>query len=220
MDTGNNVLKRYIDFTGVIGTLKNGLRFSDGINWIDKNDVYDITKYNEMSNDKLLLLCFCDGAGSIYHWGLSLIQSADKVLDYHDVRCCMEFDKGKLTKKIHELGLDLKSAQYCTFDEIKNKSIADLPYLKRIEYSIEKECRVVCQVPKDFQEYKYITDIKDCLNKVTIGQCTPEQYAKIKIELLEYLTEEQIKENLFLESPKWTKCIDNAFCKRNKMRID
>ena len=86
----------------------------------------------------------------------------------------------------------------------------DLPYLKRNEFSIEKEYRIIYQGDKS--EF-FLLDIIPYIDKIVIGLC-PENKSDKFNEIKQYLTttfhidETKITQNLLKNSNEWNNNVD------------
>lgn len=215
-------LKNIRHFTSVENLcliLKNGLRMGDARNWEDKNDSYGIQRYAELQNGKkVLVLCFCATTGNVHHWKSLKSQKG--------LMCAIGIRKDDFYKYIWEFfnhgGDDViqepRFVIYCKNSEIQNNKIEDLPYLKKSEYKIEREIRILYVGEKTDV---YIPNIKEYIEYVIIDSSNLELYQLAKETLVERygIDKSKIRGNGFSNSQIWQQNVD-ALIANSKSYID
>lgn len=199
--------------------LKNGLRMGNAKNWEDKNDSYGIQRYAELQNGKkVLVLCFCATPGNVHHWTSLKAQKG--------LMCAIGIRKDDFYKYIQGFfnhGVDdviqePRSVIYCKGSEIQNHKIEDLPYLKKPEYKIEREIRILYVGEKTDV---YIPNIKEYIEYVIIDSSNLELYQLAKETLVERygIDKSKIRGNGFSNSQIWQQNVD-ALIANSKSYID
>lgn len=206
MEENKNQLKHYTSVSTLYKILANGFMFQDGKSWDDENDKYTLQKYREYISPKnVLALCFCDGAGNAYHW--TALGKIDPNDPYSEIKCSIVLNKDKFLKYVDSEGMSHQEMKYCRNSEIRGYHIKDLPYLKRNEFSIEKEYRVI--YTGDKSEF-FLTDIIPHIDKIVIGLCDKKEFDKIRkyIATTFHIDEAKITQNLLKGSEEWNKNVD------------
>lgn len=202
MKEESNVLKHFTNVSVLFKILKGGFRFSDGANWDDKNDYFDIKTYSSQMQQNILVLCFCDGAGNVYHWNtLGRKNNNEKFVH---IKCSIVLNKDKFLKYIDDsLGIyKHRNVIYCRNEEIKIKRAADIPFLKRKEFEVENEYRIIYSGNNDCE---VINGIKPFIEKIVIGICSPLEYEEIKLLLTSKhrIPLSKIGQNKLTDSQEW-----------------
>lgn len=182
--------------------LKNGFRMSDAQNWEDKNDSYGIRRYAELQNgQKVLVLCFCTTKGNVYHWKSLKSQKG--------LMCSIDIKKDEFFNYVRTLDgfREPKYVDYCNNDEIPKKDKENMPYLKRSEYRIENEIRILYVGDRTDV---LIPNIQRFIASITIDSSNPELYKLAEDTLVNQygIGKKQIKKNGFTDSKVWQQNID------------
>lgn len=198
------LIRHFTSVENLESILQDGLKMGNTKKWEDKNDSYGIQCYAELQNgQKVLVLCFCATKGNVYHW--------NSLKNGEDLMCSIDIRKNDFFEYIKKLdGFQKpKSVIYCNNDDVLNlQNTDDLPYLKRAEYEIEKEIRIL-YIGKETEVY--IPDIRDYVEQITIGTSDDEKIKQIKEELKKKLSESlrvPITTNGFMNSKFWQQNID------------
>ncbi len=162
--------------------LQTGLKLSDGKNWKDKNDLYGIDIYREYQNgNNVLVLCFCNNRGNVFLWNDKEYSPTIQLKDY---RCCIKFKKNALSKHIKTIAgvKQPRLIEYCSNEDVLNSqyAIEDIPYLKRKEYEIEHEVRIIYI---GLEKEKFIPNINDCISEITIETNRKDVLRQLQTEL-------------------------------------
>ena len=207
MEENNNQLKHYTSVSTLYKILTSGFKFQNGESWDDKNDRYTLQKYREYVYPKnVLVLCFCDGAGNVYHW--TALGKTDSNDSTSHIKCSIVLNKDKFLKYVDSIeGMSHIEMKYCRNNEILRCQMEDLPYLKRNEFSIEKEYRVIYKGDKS--EF-FLPDIIPYIDKIVIGLCTEAEFEEIKqhITTTFHIDETKITQNLLKGSKDWNDNVD------------
>lgn len=219
MEENNNQLKHYTSVSTLCKILAKGFKFQNGESWDDENDKYTLQKYREyIYPQNVLVLCFCDGAGNVYHWTALGKTDSDNDSD-SQIKCSIVLNKDKFLKYVDSIeGMSHHEMKYCRNDEIQGHRIEDLPYLKRNEFSIEKEYRVIYKGGKS--EF-FLSDIISYIDKIVIGLCTKAEFDEIKqhITTTFHIDEAKITQNLLKGSKEWNDNVD-VIAQRAPKRIN
>lgn len=163
--------------------LLSGLKLSDGKNWKDQNDLYGIEQYRkslEEYGENILVLCFCNNKGNVFLWK----EKEESPTHTEDYRCRIGFNTNLLRKHLANIdGIrEPRPVKYYSNKDVLNRkyTIKDIPYLKRKEYAIEDEVRIVYV---GSEKEKTIPNIKDCITSITINTNRKEVLQQIKKEL-------------------------------------
>lgn len=186
--------------------LKNGLRMGDAKNWEDKNDSYGIQRYAELQNGKkVLVLCFCATPGNVHHWTSLKTQKG--------LMCAIDIRKDDFFNYVKTLGgfQEPKSVIYCKNKNVLDQSRENLPYLKRSEYHIEREIRILYVGHSNTEKDVYIPNIKEFIEHVIIEMSNEELYNLAKETLVDKkygIEKSKIRGEGFLDSKVWKQNID------------
>jgi hypothetical protein len=189
MNSKTNTLNRFTTLPVVLDMLMNKhLVFSNPKNWDDKNDseILEIYKKKKYSGKKakLFALCFLKDHETIHHW---------KAFADGTSGCCIEFDKGKLTKLLSEYqGVRFGPVIYKRLKDLGDGSVdecvAMIPFIKRWPYRFEKEFRVVWDGITRKNNYEIPLKNFDIITRITLSQ-NLEKTDKLFIKLQNFLSE-------------------------------
>lgn len=206
-ENNNNQLKHYTSVSTLYKILVKGFMFQNGESWDDDNDRYTLQIYRDyISPQNVLALCFCDGAGNAYHW--TALGKIDPNDPYSEIKCSIVLNKDTFLKYIDSIdGMSHQEMMYCKNNKVAEHQIEDLPYLKRNEFSIEKEYRVIYKGDKS--EF-FLPDIIPYIDKIVIGLCMEEKFDEIKQHLTAkfHIDETKITQNLLKGSKDWNDNVD------------
>lgn len=146
----SHLLRHYTNVDALFHILKEGFRFGTPSKmWDDQNDAYCVSLYAKRHKKKAYVLCFCVGLGNFHHWNyfggnIGLRQCSDC---YKAIKCNIVIKRDYVERLLHENKMALHTVIHMEKDELCQKmdNILDinLPYLKRSEYWVEQEARVV-----------------------------------------------------------------------------
>ncbi len=208
----SNTIYHFTSVGNLYRILLSGLKLSDGRNWKDKNDRYGIEQYRkflEKDGKNILVLCFCNNKGNVFLWK-EKEESPSQLTQYDEYICRIGFNTKLLRKHLANIdGIrEPRLIEYCSNNEVLNSqyTVEEIPYLKREEYAIEHEVRIVYV---GFEEEIFITNIKDCITDITINTNKKEVLQHIQEKLHhEYNIDNRIiKSNGYSNSPTWQKNI-------------
>lgn len=200
--------------------LQDGFRMGDTQKWKDKNDSYGIQRYAELQNGQnVLVLCFCATKGNVYHWNslkkksTQTSENQTKTEKYTDLMCSIDIKKEEFFSYVKSLnGFQApKSVIYCKNAKVLEQSKDNLPYLKRAEYHIEKEIRILyIGSQTNSKEKIYIPNIKDYIAHITIDSSNLQLYKIAKKTLVEKfnIDKSKIRGNGFSNSKVWQRNIN------------
>lgn len=210
-----SIVRHFTSVENLFKILDNGLMFSDASQWDDENDRYGMMRYKELQNgNNVLVLCFCDGKGNAYHWMHKKHQKADDDTNaennkkYGEIQCSIDINKNDLFNYIEHMENVCRPQEmkYCRNAEIQGKDIDDIPYLKRKEYEIEKEIRVLYIGTENKIS---IQDINQFIHSITLESIDVSMKRSIIQKLKEYkLGSIPIKYNGYVNSEIWKQGID------------
>lgn len=207
MEENKNQLKHYTSVSTLYKILAKGFMFQDGKSWNDKNDRYTLQKYREYVYPKnVLVLCFCDGAGNVYHW--AALGKIDPNDSDSQIKCSIVLNKDTFLKHIDSIvGMSHREMMYCKNNKVAEHQMEDLPYLKRKEFSVEKEYRII--YTGDKSEF-FLSDIIPYIDKIVIGLCTEAEFDEIKQHIVTAfnIDEAKITQNLLNGSKEWNDNVD------------
>ncbi len=208
----SNTIYHFTSVGNLYRILLSGLKLSDGKNWKDKNDRYGIEQYRkflEKDGKNILVLCFCNNKGNVFLWK-EKEESPSQLTQYDEYICRIGFNT-KLLRKHLEKNAGIRKpcpVKYCSNKDVLNRkyTIEDIPYLKRKEYAIEDEVRIVYI---GSEKEKFITNINDCITSITINTNNKEVLQQIKEELCSTygIDKKMVKSNGYSNSPTWQKNI-------------
>ena len=205
-----NVLKHYTNVDALFKILSDGFLFSDGQKWEDKNDSFDIQQYAIYLNKHVLVLCFCDGDGNIYHW--NSLGWKDKKNKNSNIKCSIVLNKEEMLQYIRTLGSDYEhhNVIYCHNADVSMKNVSEVPYLKRMEFAVEKEYRIVY---KGTHSNVLLPCIQRYVTKIVIGRCESSDFDMIRNKLnSDYgIPLDIIRQNKLLDSQEWRNNIQKLF---------
>lgn len=138
-------LKRYTTLASVVDMLvEEHLPLLDPIKWKDTNDTHFLGIYQDCVNAKgVYAACFTQAAETYHHW---------QVFAGENEGVCIEFDKKRLLESLQEKGSylwgDVKYRSLKQMARRKRINVYELPFLKRIGFSDEKEFRLIYRSSK------------------------------------------------------------------------
>lgn len=207
MEENKKQLKHYTSVSTLYKILTDGFMFQDGNSWDDKNDKYTLQKYREyVYPQNVLVLCFCDGAGNVYHW--TALGKTDPNDSDSQIKCSIVLNKDTFLKHIDSIvGMSHHEMMYCKNNKVAEHQMENLPYLKRNEFAIEKEYRIIYTGDKSGF---FLSDIIPYIDKIVIGLCTEEKFDKIKQHIVTtfHIDEAKITQNLLNGSKEWNENVD------------
>lgn len=142
---GQPVLRHFTSVDALIHILSEGFRFSSPDGWEDKNDEYCVKQYGKLIGKKLYALCFCKGKGNIHHWSAFGHQKGHSI--YKHIPCAIEINVNQFQQALSQRQMQLTPIKYVKQDDITKDltSINDLPFVKRNEYRVEREQRILVE---------------------------------------------------------------------------
>ena len=188
-----NKLNHFTTFSAVKGILKEGMRFSTGCNWQDRNDAELLALYREITgNINAGALCFLNDDETIYHWTCF---SKDDLKE----ACCIEFKKKELLQNyLYDKDYLCQEVQYDVLKEVHFSTPNELLFTKRHPYRFEREYRIVSLNGGYIQ-------VKDYINKITLSpDLSEKEYKQRKQDLLtEFGITCDINQSTVFENPEW-----------------
>lgn len=186
-DQKDECLRHYTNVDALFKILESGgLKFAEPSDkWEDKNDRYCVEKYSKIKQKKARVLCFCNGIGNIHHWSYFHEHNLPKSCEgcRKGIACHIRFKnefKAIIEEKFANYAQDI---QYCSIQDLQNygsEQIDILPYLKRSEYRVEQEFRVLCMDEKE-QILKFDSNMVEAVVLLLDPNC--DEYKKIKHQL-------------------------------------
>ena len=136
-----STIRHFTNADALYKILEQGLKFSSGRSWSDKDDVFDIKQYSKIIKKDVAVLCMCNGMGNLHHW--AIIRNKGKGLNA--IKCSIVFNKNDFLRYVSSLKKFEKprKVKYCSEIDVLTCDISDIPYLKKREYDIEKEIRFI-----------------------------------------------------------------------------
>lgn len=124
-----NKLNHFTTFSALKGILKEGMRFSTGCNWQDKNDAELLALYREITgNTNTGVLCLLNDDETVYHWTYF---SKDELKE----ACCVELKKKELLQNyLYNKDFLCQEVQYDVLKEVKFDNPEELLFTKRYPY--------------------------------------------------------------------------------------
>ena len=198
----NDKLNKFITYEYLKKTLKNGLHFSDGEKWLDKNDKELLDLFNSKSGKEARVVCLMQEDETIYHWQSFAYDSCEQEV------CCIEFDKEMLLSLYDKKdGIVYGDVEYKSIDEVVYDEPKKLLFTKRLPYRYEKEYRIV-YVSADKNELlkPNIDEFRKCITKISMsGRLSQKQYKHRKAYLIKEfsLLDSQINQSTIERNPIW-----------------
>lgn len=196
-----NKLNKFTTYKYVLCTLNNGLFFSDGKSWPDKNDSELLDVFRKQSDKDVKVACLMQEDETIYHW-----QSFANGSCLQEV-CCIEFDSDKLLSVYKpEKGYISDFVNYASIEEVVFDSPLKLLFTKRLPYRYEKEFRIIhIGNEEDFQQID-MDSFRQAITKITMsGSLSQEEYHQRKEYLMNSfsLSNNQINQSTIENNPFW-----------------
>lgn len=145
-----HLLRHYTNVDAMFHILDEGFRFgTPSKNWDDQNDAFCVSLYAKRHKKKAYVLCFCIGLGNFHHWNyfggnIGLRQCKDC---YKGIKCNIVMNRESVENLLSEQNMNLRDVIRLEKNELRHNTNsipdANLPFLKRSEYWIEQEARVV-----------------------------------------------------------------------------
>lgn len=215
----NGSIRHYTDVDALFKILDNGLMFSrPRPTWDDKNDYYTLHKYEELKQKDVYVLCFCNEIGNTHHWSYFGSNKYPTICAgcFKSIKCNIKLNRAKFEEKLAQRHLSLKDIIYCKSTEISQKllSIEDLPLLKKNEYCIENELRVLAIVNQGSKRPDNIQITPECIEGISILlPNSSTMYKQLKKELNTMYPKIIIKFSGVRNSPRWKTYISNQLKK-------
>lgn len=188
-----NKLNHFTTFSAVKGILKEGMRFSTGCNWQDKNDAELLALYREITgNINTGVLCFLNDDETVYHWTYF---SKDDLKE----ACCIELMKKELLQKyLYNEDFLRQEVQYDVLKEVKFDNPEELLFIKRYPYRFEREYRIVSLKGGSIP-------VKEYISKITLSpELSKKEFDRKKQELLtKFGLTCDINPSTVFENPEW-----------------
>ena len=184
-------IRHYTNLKALWGILEKGFRFgTPRDDWDDLNDYFTLSHYEELTNSKVFVICFCAGLGNAHHWYYYGYNTGAMTYENctDNIKCNIKLDRQKFENKLHLRGLKLKPVKYAITNE--EASLNDRPthntldqvlmckedllYIKRSEYEVEKELRIIALKDKkkasEIEQSRpdNISDFIDCIESITL----------------------------------------------------
>lgn len=197
-----NKLNKFTTYKYVLCTLNNGLFFSDGKNWPDKNDSELIELFRKQSDKDVKAACLMQEDETIYHWQSFANESCPQEV------CCIEFDSDKLLSIYKpENGYISDFVNYASIEDVVFDSPLKLLFTKRLPYRYEKEFRIVHIGNKEENIPQIdIDSFRKAITKITMsGNLSQEEYHQRKEYLMSSfsLNDNQINQSTIEKNPFW-----------------
>ncbi len=204
----SDTIRHFTNVHALFHILKDGMKFSSGTKWADKDDSYDIETYRKLINNDVASISFCNGLGTIHHWDIGKCHK--KSLNVKkNIRCYISLYTEDFFEYINSLGKfeNPKSVIYCHEVAIIERDISDIPYLKKIEYNVEKEIRIL-YVGDNPMKNAIIPNVVPYVKCICINKedCDKETFANIKNELVNLCP--SLKGRIILNDSNWQDYID------------
>ena len=184
--TEYSVIRHFTNVKALYGILEKGFKFSSGSSWPDLDDKYDIERYKKISHREIGILCFCDGKGTIYHWtnlGTANDQGKDKE---SMMKCSISIYKEPFLEYVESLQKFEKprKIEYCNEIDVLFREIHDIPYLKKEQYIIENELRILF-IGNKVETEAIIPNIHPFIKCITISEndCNREEFFQIRTKI-------------------------------------
>ena len=157
-------LRRYTNLPATLDILqKKKLTLLSPSSWEDGNDAYYLTEYKKEQNARsVLALCFAEAPETYHHW---------RVFSPGSSGVCLEFNKDQLKECVqHDPRFQCQSVTYCTIDAATTRGFTtdQLPFVKRIPYSDEKEFRILFVDMVDNNEFKQFDIPLSAIRRITL----------------------------------------------------
>lgn len=208
----SDFIRHFTDVDALFKILSGGIKFSKPSKaWDDKNDVYCIRQYSKHTGKNVFVLCFCSGIGNIHHWTYFGSNTAIACKGcYKTIKCNIKLNREKFAKALEQEGYQLKPVKYSTREKLVENftDMESLPYLKRNEYCVEQELRVVVLKSKGSKAPIFKIP-ENCIESVNIllDNNSRSLYKRIKKELIKefpYLGQiNKIDYNGSMDSEAW-----------------
>lgn len=172
--------------SSAIDILKNShLVLLDPSTWDDKNDFYFINLYkNKLAIKSVQASCFTMATETYHHWRI-FTQGSDGI--------CIEFNREHLERILSlEENLRYAEVEYLPIKDLKNKQIIDLPFLKRVGYSDEREWRIFSNSSNTEQKVRSIPLDISCISRIVINPWMPESLVENVRKVLKDLAKDKI----------------------------
>lgn len=112
------------------------LHLGDPTTWDDKNDAFAFSQYSKAKGHAgVRATCLTASSDRFHFW---------HIFGAREEGVCLWFDRKLLMDSFeNEAHLTVQAVNYCRECELEGKKVDELPFLKRMQYSDEREWRVV-----------------------------------------------------------------------------
>lgn len=165
-------LNRFTSLPVLLDVLeRKSLTLISPAHWSDRNDSEPLIQYENSLNKgvqkkRLFALCFTHKNETIHHWENYASQMGG---------CCIAFSFENLEKVLNETkGIVHGPIRYVAIPKIKTaiSSSREIPFVKRLPYSVEGEYRVIWMGSTDDSSFELPIDIS-WIRRITFSQKMP-----------------------------------------------
>lgn len=170
--TLDKFVRRYTSLSSALDVLLNRrITLLSPSTWDDQNDVTFMELYRAHAGRGSVLALCCTMASETYHHWRIFTEGREGI--------CLEFDRGKLEALLAGVP-DLRTGRvrYVKIRDLADPeqvAIADLPFVKRLGYSDEREWRMVMHHPEDAIMAHSVPLDPACLTRIVLNPWMPKQ---------------------------------------------
>jgi hypothetical protein len=167
---GVTTFSRYTNLAATIHMLRSRkITLLNPATWDDTNDSYYMAEYKRLKRAKTVLaLCFTESDEQYHHW---------RVFSHGRDGVRIEFNKDKLLAVFDSNEeITKRYVDYRKIDDLREGppiQLEDLPFLKRLPYTDEREFRLVYTSTREAKEHKDYPVGLDCVRRITLSPWMP-----------------------------------------------
>jgi hypothetical protein len=167
---GVTTFSRYTNLAATIHILRSGkITLLNPATWDDTNDSYYMAEYKRLTYaHTVLALCFTESEEQYHHW---------RVFSHGTDGVRIEFNKDKLLAVFDGIEeITKRNVDYRKIDDLREGPplhLEDLPFLKRLPYTDEREFRLVYTSMREATEHKDYAIGLGCIRRITLSPWMP-----------------------------------------------
>lgn len=199
--SASSALNRYTTLPVLLDVLtKRSLTLLSPSTWEDRNDAYFLEQYKEKKAlCSLLALCFSTADQTFHHW---------KVFSQGIGGVCIEFDREMLIEGIPKRSFLHRNVIYRKLADLERRSplVDELPFIKRIPYSDEREFRIIYQSKTKDVDTIEISLTKKSIKRITLSPWLPKSVASSVISTIKAIDgceDLKIYRSTLIENERW-----------------
>lgn len=170
--------------------------------WDDRNDSFFLSTYKTKKKLRsVLALCFTTAPETYHHWRVFAPGSSG---------VCVQFDISSLRQSMEKAGLQFKEVKYLNLKELSKKTpkISQLPFIKRSQFSPEKEVRAIWESETDDEDAFDVRIDLSSIKRITLSPWLHPSLRKSLVSAINHIDKCQdlkVVRSTLIENQRWKK---------------